>query len=62
LLGILWPVYSSNIVWQFLSWYSHVGEELMQAEDVRFTDYWRQLAERRDECAILLTQVRSVKM
>ena len=34
----------------------------MQAEDVRFTDYWRQLAERRDECAILLTQVRSVKM
>ncbi|GFG40674.1 hypothetical protein Cfor_06711 [Coptotermes formosanus] len=42
---------------QFLSWYSRVEEELLQAEDVRFTDYWRQLAERRDECADLLTQI-----
>ena len=55
-------MYLSNTVWQFLSWYSRVEEELLQAEDVRFTDYWRQLADRRDECAVLLTQVCSVKM
>jgi len=55
-------MYLSNIVWQFLSWYSRVEEELLQAEDVRFTDYWRQLADRRDECSVLLTQVCSVKM
>jgi hypothetical protein len=55
-------VYSSNIIWQFLCWYSRVEEELLQAEDVQFMDYWRQLAERRDECAVLLTQVRSVQM
>jgi hypothetical protein len=47
----------SNVIWQFLSWYSHVEEELLQAEDVRFTDYWRQLAEQRDECTVLLSQV-----
>ena len=55
-------MYLWNFVWQFLSWYSRVEEELLQAEDVRFTDYWRQLADRRDECAVLLTQVCSVKM
>ncbi|XP_021942547.1 conserved oligomeric Golgi complex subunit 3 isoform X2 [Zootermopsis nevadensis] len=44
---------------QFLSWYSHVEEELLQAEDVRFTDYWHQLAEQRDECAVLLSQIES---
>lgn len=42
---------------QFLSWYSHVEEELLQAEDVQFMDYWRQLAERRDECGVLLSQI-----
>jgi hypothetical protein len=52
-----WLIYSSNIIWQFLSWYSHVEEELLQAEDVQFMEYWRQLAERRDECGILLSQV-----
>ncbi|PSN56138.1 Conserved oligomeric Golgi complex subunit 3 [Blattella germanica] len=43
---------------QFLSWYSRVEEELLQAEDVQYTDYWRQLAERRDECAALLSQTK----
>ncbi|XP_069704565.1 conserved oligomeric Golgi complex subunit 3 [Periplaneta americana] len=42
---------------QFLSWYSKVEDELLQADDVRFTDYWRQLADRRDECADLLSQI-----
>jgi hypothetical protein len=61
-LEVCWVMHLSNTIWQFLSWYSRVEEELLQAEDVRFTEYWRQLAERRDECALLLSQVSPMQL
>ncbi|XP_067011172.1 conserved oligomeric Golgi complex subunit 3 [Anabrus simplex] len=44
---------------QFLNWYSQVEEELLQEDDVQYTEYLKQLSERRDECASLLAQIES---
>lgn len=46
-----------NILLQFLAWYSQVEEELQESEDVQYTLYVKQLADRRDECSSLLSQV-----
>jgi len=37
-LELCWVMHLSNTIWQFFSWYS-CFEELLQAEDVRFTEY-----------------------
>ncbi|XP_049947756.1 conserved oligomeric Golgi complex subunit 3 [Schistocerca serialis cubense] len=42
---------------QFLSWYSDVEEELLHEEDVQYTQFMKQLTERKDECTVLLTQI-----
>ncbi|KAG8333758.1 Golgi transport complex subunit 3, partial [Homalodisca vitripennis] len=44
---------------QFLQWYSGLEKEWVEDEDLVYTNYCKQLAERKEECSQLLTQVES---
>uniref|UniRef100_A0A1B6H8V7 Conserved oligomeric Golgi complex subunit 3 N-terminal domain-containing protein n=1 Tax=Homalodisca liturata TaxID=320908 RepID=A0A1B6H8V7_9HEMI len=44
---------------QFLQWYSSLEKEWVEDEDLVYTNYCKQLAERKEECSQLLTQVES---
>ncbi|XP_046674789.1 conserved oligomeric Golgi complex subunit 3-like [Homalodisca vitripennis] len=44
---------------QFLQWYSSLEKEWIEDEDLVYTNYCKQLAERKEECSQLLTQVES---
>uniref|UniRef100_A0A1B6LLU1 Conserved oligomeric Golgi complex subunit 3 n=1 Tax=Graphocephala atropunctata TaxID=36148 RepID=A0A1B6LLU1_9HEMI len=44
---------------QFLQWYSSLEKEWIEDEDLIYTNYCKQLAERKDECSQLLAQVES---
>lgn len=42
---------------QFLQWYSSLQDEWLEDEDSVYTNYSKQLSDRKDECSQLLSQV-----
>lgn len=44
---------------QFLQWYSSLQDEWLKDEDSVYTNYSKQLSDRKDECSQLLSQVTS---
>lgn len=44
---------------QFLTWYTSLENEWLESDDVVYKNYYKQLNERKEECAHLLSQVES---
>ncbi|XP_054268663.1 conserved oligomeric Golgi complex subunit 3 [Macrosteles quadrilineatus] len=56
LKGVETSIESTN---QFLQWYSNLENDWLEDEDSIYTNYCKQLAERKEECSQLLSQVES---